>query len=57
MSEARIENVAYFGIHGFDCDVRMIATMLRIDGYRGLSKGDLKPYRKNVICKEGLWEI
>lgn len=57
MAEEKIENVVYFGIYGFECDVKVIADIMQIDGYRGLSKGDPKPYRRNVICEDGLWEI
>ena len=57
MAEERIENAVYFGIHGFKCDVKVIANIRQIKDYRGLSKGDPKPYRKDVICEDGLWEI
>ena len=57
MKEEKIENGIYFAIHDFKCDVRVIAEVMQIDDYRGWSKGDTKPYRKDVICKTGLWEI
>ena len=50
-------NNIYFGIYDFVCPVADIADILRIDGYRGISKGDLEPYRKDIVCETGSWEI
>jgi len=55
--EGRIENIVYFGIHNFECDIKIIANILEVPNYSGWSKGEHIPYRKNMISNSGVWEI
>ncbi|MHA7878008.1 MAG: DUF4279 domain-containing protein [Bacteroidota bacterium] len=55
--EGKIENIALFSINDFECDLKVIADIMRIDGYEGWNKGDQKPYRRSALCEGGLWAV